>query len=294
MGNNSSEEAPLVSVLMTAYNCEKYIAEAIESVLASTFANFELIIVDDCSSDSTMAIAKSYELKDRRIKVFKNKINLGDYPNRNEAASFAKGKYLKYVDADDRINIDGLQYCVDSMEKYAAAGMGMLSFEKPSENDSIYLMESRDVIQNHFYTKQCLTIGPSGTIINNDKFKKIGGFDCRFGVASDMYFNLKMASLFPVLFLPKVFFYYRLHDGQQQNNPYGYFINGYLYQKIILEEKILPLSDLAIMRLKKKNIKRLTINFTKLLLSGESTGPYWKILNELQIRKFEMIKSLFY
>jgi glycosyltransferase involved in cell wall biosynthesis len=58
-GNNS----PLVSVLMTAYNREKYIAEAIESVLASTFTNFELIIVDDCSADQTVSIARAIRNK---------------------------------------------------------------------------------------------------------------------------------------------------------------------------------------------------------------------------------------
>ena len=59
---------PLVSVLMTAYNREKYIAEAIESVLASTYKNFELIIVDDCSKDKTVEIARRYAKKDQRIK----------------------------------------------------------------------------------------------------------------------------------------------------------------------------------------------------------------------------------
>lgn len=89
---------PLVSILMTAYNREKYIAEAIESVLASTYTNFELIIVDDCSADRTLEIAKSYEEKDKRIKIYINEKNLGDYPNRNKAASLAKGVYLKYLE----------------------------------------------------------------------------------------------------------------------------------------------------------------------------------------------------
>jgi glycosyltransferase involved in cell wall biosynthesis len=70
----------LISVLMTAFNREKYIGYAIESVLASTYEDFELIIVDDCSTDSTVQIARRYELKDSRIKVFENTVNLGDYP----------------------------------------------------------------------------------------------------------------------------------------------------------------------------------------------------------------------
>lgn len=61
------KEMPMISILMTAYNREKYIAEAMESVLVSTYTNFELIIVDDGSNDRTVEIGSSYEGKDRRI-----------------------------------------------------------------------------------------------------------------------------------------------------------------------------------------------------------------------------------
>ena len=89
---------------MTAYNRQDYIAEAIESVLASTYKNFELIISDDCSSDQTLEIARGFALKDERIKVFVNEKNLGDYPNRNKAASYARGKYIQYIDSDDLLH----------------------------------------------------------------------------------------------------------------------------------------------------------------------------------------------
>src|SRR5579862_3435759 len=118
-------EAPLVSVLMTAYNREKYIAEAIESVLASMYKNFELIIVDDCSKDKTVDIARSYELKDSRIHVYVNEENLGDYPNRNRAASYAKGKYIKYVDSDDFLYPFGLWIMVSRMEAHPTAVVGL-------------------------------------------------------------------------------------------------------------------------------------------------------------------------
>src|SRR5450631_849992 len=109
---------PLVSVLMTAFNREKLIGQAIESVLASTYSDLELIVVDDGSSDSTVEIAKDYAAKDDRIKVFINEKNLGDYPNRNRAASHAKGKYIKFVDSDDKLFDFSLEYCVSQMEKY--------------------------------------------------------------------------------------------------------------------------------------------------------------------------------
>ncbi len=95
-----NDARPLVSVLMTSYNREKYIAEAIRSVLASTYTHFELIIVDDHSKDSTVMIARSFADIDNRVRVHVNEKNLGDYPSRKEAASYATGKYLKYVDSD--------------------------------------------------------------------------------------------------------------------------------------------------------------------------------------------------
>ena len=98
-----SNSLPLVSVLMTAYNRELYIAEAIESVLQSSYTNFELIIVDDVSTDSTISIAKKYSEIDKRVYVYQNETNLGDYDNRNKAASFAKGMLYKYLDSDDVI-----------------------------------------------------------------------------------------------------------------------------------------------------------------------------------------------
>src|SRR5437764_11938447 len=85
-GGRSNERSPLLSVLMTAYNREKYISQAIESVLRSSFADFELIIVDDVSKDNTVGIARNYAHQDKRISVVVNEKNLGDYGNRNKAA----------------------------------------------------------------------------------------------------------------------------------------------------------------------------------------------------------------
>lgn len=99
---------PLVSILMTSYNREEYIAQAIQSVLDSSFTNFELIIVDDGSKDQTLKIARSFAERDKRIKIYINEQNLGDYPNRNQAAKYAEGAYIKYLDSDDYLLPGGL------------------------------------------------------------------------------------------------------------------------------------------------------------------------------------------
>src|SRR5580704_17559597 len=118
-------DKPIVSVLMTSYNREKFIGAAIESVLASSFTDFELIISDDRSTDNTVEIARAYAAKDTRIKVFINERNLGDYPNRNQVATYARGEYLKYLDSDDLLYKHSLAAFVDFMETDSEVAMGI-------------------------------------------------------------------------------------------------------------------------------------------------------------------------
>lgn len=89
----------LVSIVMPSYNSEKYIKDSIQSVLDQTYINWELLIVDDCSSDKTVDIIKSF--KDERIKFFQNDKNSGAAVSRNKALREAKGKWIAFLDSDD-------------------------------------------------------------------------------------------------------------------------------------------------------------------------------------------------
>ena len=91
----------LVSIITPNYNCEKYISQTIESVLAQTYANWEMIIVDDCSTDNSYQIALEYAKKDKRIHVYKNEINSGAAKSRNVAIQMAQGDYVAFLDSDD-------------------------------------------------------------------------------------------------------------------------------------------------------------------------------------------------
>src|SRR5688500_2764886 len=121
---------PTVSVLMTAYNRARYIGAAMQSVLASTFSDFELVVVDDGSTDGTPAIVRAMAAHDGRVRVYQNEQNLGDYPNRNRAAELARGTWLKYVDADDYIYPTGLTVMLDMMSRFPQAGYGLCSLSQ--------------------------------------------------------------------------------------------------------------------------------------------------------------------
>lgn len=201
---------PLVSVLMTAFNRELYIAEAIESVLASTFKDFELIIVDDCSSDKTVEIAKKYEILDTRVKVYINEKNLGDYPNRNMAASYAKGKYIKFLDSDDLMAPLCLERMSEEMEKHPDCAFGISS----SSLLNLQVHNPENAFKTHFFERGILDISPSGSIIRKDIFYKENCF-LELRCVSDFEFWLRLALKYPLLELEKDLVFWRQH-GQQE------------------------------------------------------------------------------
>lgn len=96
----NGEDRPRVTVLMPAYNVERYIAEAIDSVLAQTFTNFELLVIDDASSDTTPAVIETFA-GDARLRVVRQNENLGRPGTRNHGLDIASGDYIAFLDADD-------------------------------------------------------------------------------------------------------------------------------------------------------------------------------------------------
>ena len=206
------EIIPLVSVLMTAYNRELYIAEAIESVLASSYGHFELIIVDDGSTDTTAEIAHSYE-HDLRVKVYVNEKNLGQFPNRNKAASYAKGKYIKYVDSDDIIYSHSLKMMVDIMESYPDCGLGFCHTNGNSIWPLPHKYSSEEIYYQHYFKGGILFTGPIGTIIRKDVFFMVGGFDL-YGMPSDNHLSLKIAARYPVVSMYRDLIWWRKHEDQ--------------------------------------------------------------------------------
>lgn len=100
-------DKPLVSVIIPVCNCEKYISEAISSILKQTFSNFELIIIDDGSIDNTREILRS--IIDRRVSVYFNEKNMGQSYTRNKGVDIAKGSYIAQLDADDVATFDRLE-----------------------------------------------------------------------------------------------------------------------------------------------------------------------------------------
>ena len=121
-------QLPKISLIMSVYNGEDYLAEAIESVLNQTFRDFELIVINDCSTDSTPEILNGFQERDNRVKVHTNEVNLRLPSSLNKAISLAKGKYVARMDADDICLPDRLEKQYDFMESHPDVALSSCRF----------------------------------------------------------------------------------------------------------------------------------------------------------------------
>ncbi len=114
----SHQQYPLISIVIATYNGEKYLREQIESVLNQSYNNFEIIIVDDCSTDNTIQIINDLIAKDSRVKLFRNESNLGYIKNFEKGCSLANGEFIALCDQDDAWHKDKILNCYESIGDY--------------------------------------------------------------------------------------------------------------------------------------------------------------------------------
>lgn len=152
----------LVSIIMPTFNTGMFIAESINSVLAQTYENWELIIVDDYSSDNTDDIVNSY-LVDKRIAYIKNDRNCGAAVSRNRALREAKGRWIAFLDSDDLWMSDKLEKQISFMEKnnYHFSYTNYAEIDMKGNRNGITVTGPKKITRNGFYNfcwPGCLTV----------------------------------------------------------------------------------------------------------------------------------------
>jgi glycosyltransferase involved in cell wall biosynthesis len=205
---------PIVSVLVTAYNRETYIAASIESVLAQTFGDFEVIVTDNQSTDGTLEIARQYERLDPRVRVVLNERNLGQFGNRNRAASLAAGEFLKFHDSDDLMYPHCLAVMAPLLAAEPRAGFGLSNSRSWPGGPSPMLLTPRESYRREFLGHGLFMCGPAGALFRADVFRALGGFEDH-GAPSDTIFWMRACARYPVLLFPGDLFFYRTHPGQE-------------------------------------------------------------------------------
>ncbi|MBW6442117.1 glycosyltransferase [Patescibacteria group bacterium] len=210
MKNNN----PLVSVIMPAYNSEKYISEAIESILNQSFKDFEFIIIDDGSTDKTWEIIQEYAEKDERVVAVKNEKNLNNYACRNKGIKISKGKYIVWQDSDDISMSNRLEKQVDFMENNLEVGicgsfMQIFTDEKDL-NIRKYSTEDKDLRKDIF---KYSPIAQPTAIIRKECYEKVGYYDDSYDATQDLDMTFRIGNEFKLANIPEVLIRYRVHPN---------------------------------------------------------------------------------
>jgi glycosyltransferase involved in cell wall biosynthesis len=209
-----STPAPLVSVITTVYNRERFLLRCLQSVQDGAFQDYEHIVVDDGSSDSSQTIAKAFSEQSPRVHFHVNESNLGDYPNRNQGASLSRGKYLKYLDADDYQGRWALSVMADAMEMYPEAGLGLMD-DGRHLHDQPKLISGQEALER-YYTgdSNFLNRSPLNAMIRRSAFQELGGFR-EEPMTGDFDMWHRLAMHFPVVLFPNQLNLYQHHEDQQ-------------------------------------------------------------------------------
>ncbi len=184
-----------------------------------------------------------------------------------------KEKYLKYVDADDLINENGLEIMVSSMEKYPEASFGMSSKFYCKNKDYLFLT-SRSSFINHYFKYPVFIMSPLSSIIRRDCFIEVGGFSGKQHVG-DFELWLKLASLYPIVLFPYNLTWYRIHDEQQMNdnrkNPMVNFKYTFIEEQKINQLNFLTKREkiIILLKIRKRQLRQIYKNgiFTKISLN---------------------------
>jgi len=204
---------PLVSVVMPAYNSEKYIAETIDSVLGQTYPNFEFIIVEDCPTDGTPAIIEKYAKKDRRIVIVRNPHNLGISSSRNNGIRIARGKYIMNMDHDDLSMKGRMEAQVAYLERHPEAGI--VGSSVVAIDGSGAVIGKRELPESDASIRKTLPLyapfAHPSTMVRASAYAKAGKYDRNFEPADDYELYFRIGKGFRFANIAKPLLKHRIH-----------------------------------------------------------------------------------
>ncbi len=233
-------QAPVVSVVIPAYNAAQYLPESIQSVLLQSWQDFEIIIVDDGSTDNTQEVVGAFN--SIKIRYVRQENSGGPSRPRNVGIHHARGKYISLFDSDDLMSRNKLAEAVSFLERYSDLGLVFANFEVCNERGDIFpgtfldecqtfwnlpkkqVGEKWFIIESALAYEHLLTenfIGTSGTVIPKAVFLSVGGFDEGTDGAEDRDMWLRISRRYALGFLNVVGHQYRRRETGMQGRGTG-------------------------------------------------------------------------
>lgn len=300
-----NKDNPLVSIISPTYNHEKYIADCIKSVLNQSYNNWEMIIIDDGSTDSTFAIAQEYEKRDNRIHAF-TQSNIGIFrlgESYNFALSECKGKYIAILECDDVWLPEKLTVQIDVMEKRPECvlswGKAYLSSVDLSEN---YYLAPRNIEDQQLFNNKpigiflkkfiYMTLIPALTIvIRKDELIALGGFVQKYNLPLvDIPTTLELLLRGEFAFIDQPLGHWRIYPTQVTKTYTGQMTSSYY---LLIQEMMQRNPELFAQHgLTKKVIDEHFSN--RLVVSYSRSGRYKLIRKDFKGARKDYIHSLFH
>jgi glycosyltransferase involved in cell wall biosynthesis len=253
---------PKVSIVIVCYNYEKYIELAIKSIKKQSYKNWELIIVNDNSQDTTKKILDKY--KSKKIKIINLKKNIGAYKATNLAFKNLKGKYVAILDADDYSHPKRISSQVLELEKDPKIGLVITNYKLIDEYNN-FIKDSRFVSKKIFDKRfPCENLACNSSAMFRQKFiKELKFYSNSFFYMYDYFFYLKIFKISKIKLINKFYTFSRIHKNQRTNNiKKNIIIKEYL--KILLwsvKQKLININNLMLF------LKKLLTNLIKLFFA---------------------------
>lgn len=286
--------SPLVTVVITTYNCQDYVEETIRSALAQDYPNLEVILVDDGSSDNTVLAAKRFVPE---ITVIEQTNSGGPSKPRNTGLTMAKGKYISFLDGDDILEPDRTLHQVNALERYPAAAICVGDYRnfrgtalseghfsscpelsrllEESSSDDTLILSSDNAAQ--LLLKENFTITVS-VMYRTDLAKAQGGFNETLKACEDYHLNYRMASRHPVVVLNRHVFRRRMHDNNVSSNPFSMLFHYTLSRTLLMKQET-SFARAKTLKTRARNYHR---SFLKLSIKKLKV---WRIIQALSLAK---------
>ena len=239
---SDSRTKPLISVIMSVYNEEQYLCDAIDSILAQTVTDFELIIVDDGSTDRTREILAGYH--DPRIRVLYNEENCGLTVNLNHALDAAEGQFIARMDGDDIAHPDRFAKELEYLEQHPE--LELISCRtKTFGNENL----QSDITGDPEYLRCRMLVRPvlahPGFMVRGEVFRELGyRYDESFRQAQDYDLAARLTRQYSIGICPEVLLEYRAHEGQVSSKAGGkQFQNADRVRERLLRELGIELTE---------------------------------------------------
>ena len=207
---------PLVTVLMTVYNGAEYLHASVQSILNQTFEDFELLIINDCSTDNSVKLIESFH--DKRIVVYNNERNLGQTKSLNIGLKLAKGKYVARMDADDmafRLWLEKLVKFFEKHQECAAVGSQAIVIDGTGRIKKTRMVPGsfHEMIFRIFFDSPMNHVS---VLLNRELILKNGGYDEEFKVTQDYeLWSSLIRKNYSIINIPEVLVSYRVHSSSK-------------------------------------------------------------------------------